>query len=191
MTRTSWTDPLRIADTGLGVGLTFCPGKHDAYARSGAWARDLDADLAALAAWGTRVLVTLIEPFEFDLLGVPGLPAAASARFTWLHLPIRDGGIPDAAWEDRWAEVGPALHTRLAAGDRVVVHCRGGLGRAGLVAARLLVEAGVAPDAALRRVRAVRPGAVETEVQLRYVLSLHHREMPTASLSPKSSARPR
>ena len=57
-------------------------------------------------------------------------------------------------------------------GESVVVHCRGGLGRTGLVAARLLVELGESPVSALVRVRAARPGAVETVEQEKYVLQL-------------------
>jgi ADP-ribosyl-[dinitrogen reductase] hydrolase len=170
--RTSLTHPLLIADTGHGVGLTLCPGKTDAHAMSGAWQRDLTLDLDTIAAWGARALVTLVEPHELRLLGVTGLPEAARARFDWVHLPIPDGGVPDAAWETRWAEAGPALHRHLDAGERVVVHCRGGLGRAGLVAARLLVERGLPPDEAVRVVRAVRPGAIETAAQERYVAAL-------------------
>ena len=47
----------------------------------------------------------------------------------------------------------------------MLVHCRGGLGRAGTIAARLLVELGERPDEAIRRVREVRPGAIEREFQ--------------------------
>jgi len=41
-----------------------------------------------------------------------------------------------------------------------------------VVAARLLVELGEAPLSALQRVRAARPGAVETVEQEEYVLQL-------------------
>lgn len=54
----------------------------------------------------------------------------------------------------------------------MVVHCRGGLGRAGTVGARLLVELGVTPAEAIQRVRQARPGAIETRQQERYVLGL-------------------
>ena len=57
-------------------------------------------------------------------------------------------------------------------GESVVVHCRGGLGRTGLIAVRLLVELGESPVSALVRVRAARPGAVETVEQEKYVLQL-------------------
>jgi hypothetical protein len=48
-------------------------------------------------------------------------------------------------------------------------HCKGGLGRAGMMAARLLVELGVAPEQAIRDVRCARPGAIETPAQLALV----------------------
>ena len=54
-------------------------------------------------------------------------------------------------------------------GAKVVVHCRGGLGRAGTVAACILVEAGYEPRLAMARVRRVRHGAIETPEQERYV----------------------
>ena len=51
----------------------------------------------------------------------------------------------------------------------MVVHCKGGLGRAGTVAALMLVELGMAPDEAIRTVRAARKGAIETREQERYI----------------------
>ena len=57
------------------------------------------------------------------------------------------------------------LRSLLACGGRVLVHCKGGLGRAGTVSARLLVEGDRAPGDAIQAVRAVRPGAIETRPQ--------------------------
>jgi ADP-ribosyl-[dinitrogen reductase] hydrolase len=53
----------------------------------------------------------------------------------------------------------------------VLLHCMGGLGRSGMVAARLLVELGEEPRTAIQRVRAARPGAIETAAQEAYVLA--------------------
>ena len=53
-----------------------------------------------------------------------------------------------------------------------MVHCRGGLGRAGTIAARLLVECGWPAAKAIAAVREVRPGAIETRAQEKYVLGL-------------------
>jgi protein-tyrosine phosphatase len=94
----------------------------------------------------------------------------------WHHLPIRDVQVPDARFEAGWESAGVRLGDRLREGERVLVHCRGGLGRTGMVAARLLVEvAGVTPRQALDGVREARHGAVETPEQEAWVLEL---EMP-------------
>jgi hypothetical protein len=46
------------------------------------------------------------------------------------------------------------------------------LGRAGTIAARLLVELGMEPRKAIASVRAVRPGAIETSEQERFVMCI-------------------
>ena len=117
--------------------------------------------------------MTLIEDFEFSMLGVPELASGIRARgIEWHHLPIVDVRPPDDRFEAMWLDSGPRLVDHLRGGQRVFVHCRGGLGRAGTVSARLLVELGVAPAEAVRRVRQARQGAIETEAQRHYVLSL-------------------
>ena len=174
--RTSLSHPLQIAvvqATGVPgrIGITFCPGKVQPGAMSGSWNRDLALDLDAVAEWGAVAVVTLVEDHELEALSVAGLGAAVSARnMTWMHLPIPDVSVPGAAFEARWEAVGRDLRDRLRAGFDVLVHCKGGLGRAGTIAARLLVELGEKPEAAVATVRAARPGAIETDRQLDYVL---------------------
>lgn len=171
MTRTSETHPLRICALAVGsnggkLGITFCPGKKDQLALTGGWDRDLTLDLDVISAWKTDAVVTLIETHEFALLQVQDLGSAVQARaIAWHHLPIRDVCIPDAAFEESWRRSGPMLHGILEGGGRIVVHCRGGLGRAGLVSALLLIGFGYGPHEAIRLVRSVRPGAIETEAQ--------------------------
>jgi ADP-ribosyl-[dinitrogen reductase] hydrolase len=155
------------------VGLTFCPGKRQAFAATGAWTRDLDLDVTAIADWGAASVVTLVEDHELAQLQVTRLGnAVRDAHMEWHHLPVRDVSVPDAAFEAAWRKVGPALRDQLRAGFNILVHCKGGLGRAGMIAARLLVDAGWQPAAALAAVRHVRPGAVETVAQEAYVLDL-------------------
>ena len=173
--RTSANDPLRIGVVTAGrgqIGITLCPGKRGRSVLGVPWERDLMTDLGVIRHWGASALVTLIEEHEFDLLGVPRLgEKVQSAGLEWLHLPITDGQPPDARFEAGWQVHGPAVRSRLLEGGKILVHCRGGLGRAGTVAASMLVELGVAPRDAVNRVRAVRPGAIETAAQEQYVLS--------------------
>lgn len=168
-------DTLRIAEiawpSGHGmIGVTFAPGKTQSGALSGSHARDLAADLDVIAAWNAAAVVTLLEPFELEALRIPTLGEEVRRRFMeWHHHPIVDGDVPDAAFEAAWPDLSSRLRRLLDLGGRVLVHCKGGLGRAGSVAARLLVEAGVPADAAIETVRAARPGAIETLPQERWV----------------------
>ena len=172
----SASSPLRVASVTPGdgygrIGITWCPGKSDPAGMSGSWARDLDADLDAIQRWGASAVLSLITDGELDTLSVRGLPGGVRNRhMEWLHAPIPDGRPPGRDFEGAWAVAGETLRDRLRLGFDVLVHCRGGLGRAGTVAARLLVELGVPPDAAIRRVRDARsPSAIETAAQERHV----------------------
>jgi ADP-ribosyl-[dinitrogen reductase] hydrolase len=80
----------------------------------------------------------------------------------WFHLPIVDVSIPDERFEQEWDVAGEELRSMLRRKLDVLVHCRGGLGRAGTIAARLLIELGVEPTKAIENVKAARPGAIET-----------------------------
>ena len=166
--KTSETDPIRIAevDAGTGrIGVTFAPGKNDGRF-GGAWARYLDTDLDAIAAWGAKAVVTLLEADELRWLAITRLGAEVKRRgMEWLHMPIRDVSTPGPTFEAEWPAVSRSLRARLDAGENILVHCRGGLGRAGMIAARLLAEIGVDAEAAMERVRKVRPGAIQTDDQ--------------------------
>jgi ADP-ribosyl-[dinitrogen reductase] hydrolase len=177
--RTSVSHPLRIATvvsdaSGLGrVGITFCPGKYDPHGMSGAWDRDLAHDLDVIRNWGAIAVVTLLEPEELTLLRVERLGEEVALRnMLWFHIPIVDTKTPDEDFEREWDVAGEQLRSILRSGSDVLVHCRGGLGRAGTIAARLLIELGMAPETAIASVRAVRPGAIETSAQEKYVLNI-------------------
>jgi ADP-ribosyl-[dinitrogen reductase] hydrolase len=138
---------------------------------SGEWERDLAVDLDAVRDWGASAVITLVEPKELTLLKVERLGEEVLRRnMLWFHLPIVDASIPDRKFEQQWEIAGEEVRALLRAGRDVLVHCRGGLGRAGTIAARLLVELGMEPAEAIARVRAVRPGAIETPEQKRFVL---------------------
>jgi ADP-ribosylglycohydrolase/protein-tyrosine phosphatase len=183
--RTSASHPLRIGTIELGsgarIGITFCPGKKQSQSETGSWDRDLDTDLATIKAWGATHLVTLIAPWEFAELGVEALPKRAAAHgLRWHHAPILDGHIPgivpqgyhNVDWfEGVWPSILPQLNAALGQGEGVVVHCKGGLGRAGTVAALVLAmnEPSLTVEDVIDRIREVRPNAIETVIQERYL----------------------
>lgn len=152
------------------IGISICPGHRG---RPDLGLRDMDEDMAAIRRWGAAGIVTLMQTDEMPLIAAERLPdVMAGCGLPWFHLPLPDGGVPDTGFDRQWSSVIPELDRILESGGRLLVHCRGGLGRSGVVACRLLIEKGTAPEAALRRVRAARPGAVENARQEAYVLTL-------------------
>ncbi|WP_136684541.1 LEM-3-like GIY-YIG domain-containing protein [Falsirhodobacter xinxiangensis] len=173
--RTSQTHPLRIdaitLDAGL-IGLTFAPGKRGPSALGTAWDRSLQDDLDAVAAWGADRVITLLETDEMAVLGIPDLGREIAARgIGWLHLPIPDGGAPDQEWTAAWQSTSDEVHTVLTNGGRILIHCRGGLERAAMMACLILAERGYPLAVALNRIAGARNGAAPLDHQMRYLLS--------------------
>lgn len=133
------------------------------------------AHAGQLARIGVAALVSLVEPGEAAGLGLElaSVARACSAHgIVFRHAPIADLGVPDAAFEARWVRLGPWLAEQLRRGRRIAFHCRAGLGRSGTLAARLLIELGLDPALAIARVRAARPGAIETRAQEEHLRAL-------------------
>jgi ADP-ribosyl-[dinitrogen reductase] hydrolase len=185
-TQTSTTNPLRIDAVPFGssgglIGLTIAPGKQQRDGLSAVHRRDLDTDLDAVAAWSAAAVVTLVEVPKMDALGIAAIGAEVRRRhMEWHHWPIGDYQIPDAAFMADWPMRSAMLRSLLARGGRVLVHCKGGLGRSGSVAARLLVEDGMEPGAAIAAVRHARSGAVETVAQEAWVAAGRPAPLPVA-----------
>ena len=177
--KTSTSHPLRIDSVAVGkgcgrIGLTLCPGKKQTDALSSVWDRSLDDDMEAIKAFGAAALVTLMPDSELQSLHVSPhqiRDKASESGIAWYQLPIPDAGRPDNSFEDLWADGGPRLRALLKAGHNIVIHCKGGLGRTGTVAARLLIEFGVDPQMAIQSVRKARPGSIENDLQEKYVLN--------------------
>lgn len=166
------TSTLRIAEIPAGragglIGVTFAPGKKQVSAYSGVHDRDLSQDLETIAAWDAAAVVTLVTARELADLKIPTLGDEVRARFMeWHHLPIEDWHAPDADFEAIWPASSRRVRTLLETGNRVLIHCKGGLGRAGMITARLLVEMGADPAQAMADVRTARsPDAIENLAQ--------------------------
>ncbi|MFC4425606.1 cyclin-dependent kinase inhibitor 3 family protein [Deinococcus navajonensis] len=153
------------------LGLTFAPGKQgpSVYQPGVTHTRDLQTDIQTLVFEGTQVIAPLIEASEYRVLGIEAYDEVAGAcGLTVAAHPIPDGQAPaDAAGFAVYLE---GLLEQLLNGQVVVVHCRGGLGRAGLTAACLLVQMGMDPAEAIDLVRRTRsPHAIETAEQEAFV----------------------
>lgn len=124
-----------------------------------------EAALAALSKQGITVLVNLDEQAHPPL-------RLARHGLREIHLPVPDFAPPTREQLERGtAEIQRAV----AAGERVAVHCGGGLGRTGTLLACYLVSRGMDPAAAIAQVRAARPGSIETKGQVAAVWAFTRR----------------
>jgi protein-tyrosine phosphatase len=129
----------------------------------------VEEDLASLRrACGVSVLVTLLERAEMSRIGVADLLDRARGSGLECHwLPIPDGSAP--ANIEATSRLVARVLERLGAGRTVIVHCHGGIGRSGTIAACALVGAGVEPGRAVEIVREARSGAASAPGQEEFV----------------------
>ncbi len=122
-------------------------------------------DWLRLMEWRPSLVISMTSQAELDRKGSGSLGSdLANAGIGWLHLPVPDFGVPGDDLD--WPIVRDQALGALGQGNRVLVHCFGGCGRSGMMCLRLMIAAGEDPDAALARLRRVRPCAVETAPQM-------------------------
>ena len=175
--RTSETHPLQIdwitseLFTGR-IGITLCPGKYQPVSWTGGWNRSLDADICAIDDSGATTVVSLVEECEMDILRVPGLGKSIQEYgIDWIHLPFKDTTAPNLKWMQEFASVAPSIIASIKKGDSIVVHCKGGLSRAGTVVALLLWSMGIKISSAIHLIRSVRSGECINSVQEKFLAS--------------------
>lgn len=178
-TRTSRSHPIRVdfvQSTEFPIlnhlGMTFAPGKKQSDAVSGIWDRDLKADLERLSSeFGVASLISLVEDDELDDLQIGDLEEQCNRiKIKLVRFPIRDASMPESI-NDFVSVVADAVRW-LKNGETVVVHCKGGLGRAGLTAACIAIaatDAAISAEESINLARDARPGAVETSAQEQFV----------------------
>jgi protein-tyrosine phosphatase len=159
MTHPTWELP--VADNNAALVLTPCPGTKEA---------SLIDSVAQLKAQGVSVVVTALSTKEMQDKGVGELPdVVEQAGMLWFHAPIEDDCAPDESFPARWKHISPSLHKALASGEKIAMHCMGGSGRTGLLAAHLLLEKGWDLQKIINQVQSLRPGAFTKEVQIDYI----------------------
>jgi len=147
--------------------------------RGGDWLED---EARAWRRGGIDVVVSLIENEEaeqFDLL--TERQAAESNGIQFISFPIPDRGLPAStpAALSLISDIAGALEQA----KNVAVHCRQSIGRAGLVAAGVLIASGVTPDRAMQTVTSARGVAVpETPEQREWIRQLPSRQSVASTL---------
>jgi len=134
--------------------------------RGGDWLED---ELATWHRAGIDVIASMLTPEEeqdLDLQQEGTLARALGMRFVSLPIPDRETppseALASATIED--------LSRMLGRGMKVMIHCRQGVGRAGMIAACLLITNGIPVKCALESLSAVRGIPIpETQEQCEWI----------------------
>ena len=189
------SDSLKLSAPAIGnLLLSSCPGKKvrldgPIQGRIGI-CRDLKRDLERFRDMGVRAMVCCLDDEELDMLGSPGamyLEGVEAAGFDLIRLPIAEGFAPTDMIRFDIMMTSLILNYTLR-GSSILVHCRGGVGRAGLLGCAWLLKMGLvgacspetlddssqALQLVLRVIDVVRhrrsPRAVETAEQVHFLL---------------------
>nr|XP_046269012.1 cyclin-dependent kinase inhibitor 3 isoform X3 [Scatophagus argus] len=131
----SWL-PLSIVECSQFLGICALPGcKYKDIRRS------LERDVEELQNQGVQEVFVFCTRGELYKYRVPSLLDVYQQRgFTVHHMPFPDGDAPEL---EQCCQILEELQVSLENNRRTVIHCYGGLGRSGLIAACLLLHLSV------------------------------------------------
>ncbi|MBR30536.1 MAG: isochorismatase [Spirochaetaceae bacterium] len=143
------------------IYVTILPGRRDRM-------RDLDKDLDTLQAENIGAVMCLVTPDELEYYGVSDLiPAYQRRGLSTLSFPILDQHAPG---QHGFEEALDWMDRQRLDGKAVLIHCVGGLGRSGLMAAAYLMQKGLDLQTAVETVRQARSErAIETSEQMDFL----------------------
>ena len=158
--------------TGGQIGMTFCPGKVQPWSMTGGWDRDLDLDIRELKKANVGHVISLITKEEMRELRVKNLGKKLQFnRIEWYHAPTPDEEVPDKMWFIRSLTIIKQVMPNFCSGKRVVVHCKGGISRAGIFTCIVLwLISGLDMKSAISMVRRLRDRRGINPAQENYLL---------------------
>lgn len=157
--------PFDILSLNDGSSLIFtpCPGTKDVA---------LAEAVAQLSQAGAQGLITLMPDSEMARHGASVLPeVCGELGLHWYHLPVDDDGAPGECFQQAWSKEKASILSMLDQQQTIAIHCKGGSGRTGLMAAIIMLERGYGLAQATAEVQALRPKALKLEAHTNFLAS--------------------
>ena len=128
---------------------------------SGEWIED---EFIGLKHLGVSKVVSLLEFSEQIEVGLSAEKELCEQHnIEYENFPIPDRGLPNTGAANKFVS---KLAKEISEGKHIVIHCRAGIGRTGIIAGGVLVKLGIAPKEALALISKARGVQVpDTEEQ--------------------------
>lgn len=149
------------------LSLSIAPGKKDHI-----YNRNLEHDLNIIKREGIHVVICLLEWSELYNIKMQEYPIRAQELgLFFYHFPIKDHHTPNI---DDVIGLIPIIISHLEKGHNVLVHCKGGKGRAGTIISCCLCYFGFSPEDSISTIRSLRNGAIKRDIQVQFVKTYHN-----------------
>lgn len=131
----------------------------------------IDQEFSNISNAGIHTIVSLLEPHESDALGLDKEKFYTEKYgMCFVSNPIVDRGLPSSTPE--FSRFTRQLYTDMFDGANTLVHCHGGIGRSGLVAAAILLYCGFTGEQAFTYITEKRGVPVpDTDEQVDWIIS--------------------
>ncbi|EGL2796208.1 tyrosine-protein phosphatase [Klebsiella pneumoniae] len=148
-------------DNGARLIFTPCPGTRGV---------SLADSLKSLKEAGAQAVITMMTLAELSENQADALPSlCADLHMDWFHLPVQDSCAPEESFEQAFAREKTSLLALVRSGGTLVIHCHGGSGRTGMMAAVLMLESGYQPAQVKKQVQLIRPKSLTSPVQVNFL----------------------
>ncbi|MBT8439016.1 MAG: dual specificity protein phosphatase family protein [Gammaproteobacteria bacterium] len=145
-------DILTLPDNGCLI-FTPCPGTKGV---------DLATSIRELRQAGAEAVITMMTDDELDKFEVSSLPEVVQqSRMVWFQFPVEDDAAPAKAFEQSWQAQKNEVLSLVRQGKCVAIHCRGGSGRTGFMAAVIMREMGMDEMQTTTLVQGLRPNSLK------------------------------
>lgn len=126
----------------------------------------LEDEIKLLAQKGVGTVVSLLEQDEIQELGLREEGKTCQKnQMVYLNLPIKDTQLPSD--EAAVSKLIQEVKQKIEAGEKVVIHCRMGIGRASIIAGAVLLKKGTNAQQVIEKITKARELKVpDTEEQL-------------------------
>lgn len=143
--------------------ISMTPGK-----KNNKWNRDIEDDIKHIYSEKIDVIVCLLEWSEMKTMNIIDYPKKVkNTGITFYHLPVKDLDCPH---DNDLKLIVETILKYLLSGKNVLVHCKEGLGRSGVIVACCLCNFGFSGDESINMVRKQRKGAIQNTCQEKCVI---------------------